>query len=261
MKDLFGDLALKEQYGLGAVNSMNWARVLAQMSYYAYASVQSPQPPTFAVPTGNFGNIFAGLAARQMGLPVERFVLATNDNDILARFFQTGVYRRGPVHHTISPSMDIQIASNFERFLYLRLGRDVTRVQQFLADFAATGEARLEDGKPIDEGIAAVAVSEDDTLATIRDVYQRHGYVLDPHTAVGVAAARRVAAAEGASGGPICMAAAHPAKFPDPVGEATGGAGAVQHPTLEQLDPALARKAVLPADLHAVKAYVQAHAI
>ena len=116
VKDLFGDLALKEQYGLGAVNSMNWARVLAQMSYYAYASVQSPQPPTFAVPTGNFGNIFAGLAARQMGLPVERFVLATNDNDILARFFQTGVYRRGPVHHTISPSMDIQIASNFERF-------------------------------------------------------------------------------------------------------------------------------------------------
>ena len=261
VKDLFGDLALKEQYGLGAVNSMNWARVLAQMSYYAYASVQSPQPPTFAVPTGNFGNIFAGLAARQMGMPVERFVLATNDNDILARFFQTGIYRRGPVHHTISPSMDIQIASNFERFLYLRLGRDAARVQQFLADFATTGEARLEDGKPIDEGIAAVAVSEDDTLATIRDVYQRHGYVLDPHTAVGVAAAHRVVAAEGASSGPICMAAAHPAKFPDPVGEATGGAGAVQHPTLAQLDPAQARKAVLPADLHAVKAYVQAHAI
>ena len=256
VKALFGDPAFKDRHRLGAVNSMNWARVLAQMSYYAYSSLQSSSPPAFAVPTGNFGNIFAGLAVREMGLPIDRFVLATNDNDILARFFQTGVYRRGPVRHTISPSMDIQIASNFERFLYLRFGQDAERVQRFLADFSATGEARLADGKPIDEGIAAVAIGEDDTLATIRDVYQRHGYVLDPHTAVGVTAARRACAGTV----PICMAAAHPAKFPGPVSEATGGACTVRHPTLEQLDAAVVRKTVLPADRCAVMEYVQAHA-
>ena len=258
VKALFGDAVFKERHRLSAVNSMNWARVLAQMSYYAYSSLQSSAPPVFAVPTGNFGNIFAGLAVREMGLPIDRFVLATNDNDILARFFQTGVYRRGPVRHTISPSMDIQIASNFERFLYLRLGRDAEPVRRFLADFAATGEARLaDDGKPIDEGITAVAIDEGDTLATIRDVYQRHDYVLDPHTAVGVAAARRACA--GAV--PICMAAAHPAKFPGPVSEATGGACTVRHPTLEQLDATTVRKTVLPADRCAVQEYVQAHAI
>ncbi len=256
VKALFGDLAFKERHRLGAVNSMNWARVLAQMSYYAYAALQSPAPPTFAVPTGNFGNIFAGIAVREMGLPIRRFVLATNANDILARFFQTGIYRRGPVRHTISPSMDIQIASNFERFLYLRLGRDAERVKRFLASFAANGEAQLKDGKPIDDGIAAIAISEDETLATIRDVYRRHGYVLDPHTAVGVAAARQACTSES----PICMAAAHPAKFPEPVAAATDGAGVVPHPTLEQLDSAVVRKTVLPADQGAVMEYVQAHA-
>ena len=257
VKALFGDPAFKARHRLGAVNSMNWARVLAQMAYYVYASLQSSAPPTFAVPTGNFGNIFAGLAVREMGLPIARFVLATNDNDILARFFQTGRYRRGPVRHTLSPSMDIQVASNFERFLYLRLGRDADRVRRFLADFAASGEARLEDGLPIDRGIAALAIDEAETLATIRDVYQRHRYVLDPHTAVGVAAARRA----GATTAPICMAAAHPAKFPAAVSQALDGACEVRHPTLEQLDPASARKTVLAADRQTVMEYVHAHAI
>ena len=183
LKAVFGDLAFKERYRLGAVNSMNWARVLAQMSYYVYAGLRCDGPVVFSVPTGNFGNIFAGIAVRAMGLPIERFVLATNDNDILAQFFQTGVYRRGAVRRTISPSMDIQVASNFERFVYLRFGRDAERVRAFMADFARHDEASLDDGMPVDEGIVSAAVDTRQTVATIRDVHAHHGYVADPHTA------------------------------------------------------------------------------
>ena len=251
LKAIFSDLAFKSRYHLGAVNSMNWARVLAQMSYYVYACLQSDGPTTFAVPTGNFGNIFAGIAVREMGVPIDRFVLATNENDILARFFRTGVYRRGPVRYTLSPSMDIQIASNFERFLYLRFGRDTDRVKSFMATFAETGEASLNDGIP-DPGIMPVAVDNAATKATIRDVYQRTGYIVDPHTAVGIAAAR--AAANGAV--PICLAAAHPAKFPESVDEVIGKPLA-RHPTLDALDASKARRTVLPPDLDTVIRYVQ----
>ena len=209
VKTIFSDLAFKSRYQLGAVNSMNWARVLAQMSYYVYAALKSAEPPTFVVPTGNFGNIFAGLAVSEMGVPINRFVLATNENDILARFFQTGVYRRGPVRYTLSPSMDIQIASNFERFLFVRFGHDADRVRAFMADFAATGEASLGDGVP-DERITAVAIDDAVTTRTIRDVYQRDGYVVDPHTAVGIAAARL--AVNGTV--PFCMAARAPGEIP-----------------------------------------------
>ena len=251
LKAIFSDLAFKSRYHLGAVNSMNWARVLAQMSYYVYACLRSDGPTTFAVPTGNFGNIFAGIAVREMGVPIDRFVLATNENDILARFFRTGVYRRGPVRYTLSPSMDIQIASNFERFLYLRFGRDTDRVKSFMANFAETGEASLNDGIP-DARIMPVAVDNTATKATIRDVYQRTGYIVDPHTAVGIAAARD--AANGAV--PICLAAAHPAKFPESVDEVIGKPLA-RHPTLDALDATKARRTVLPPDQDAIIRYVQ----
>ena len=251
LKAIFSDLAFKSRYHLGAVNSMNWARVLAQMSYYVYACLRSDDPTTFAVPTGNFGNIFAGIAVREMGVPIDRFVLATNENDILARFFRTGVYRRGPVRYTLSPSMDIQIASNFERFLYLRFGRDTDRVKSFMAHFAETGEASLNDGIP-DARIKPVAVDNTATKATIRDVYQRTGYIVDPHTAVGIAAARD--AANGAV--PICLAAAHPAKFPESVDEVIGKPLA-RHPTLDALDATKARRTVLPPDQDTIIRYVQ----
>ena len=257
LKAMFGDLAFKRRYRLGAVNSMNWARVLAQMSYYLHACLQCDRPPAFAVPTGNFGNIFAGLAVREMGVPIERFVLATNDNDILARFFQTGVYRRGEVHHTISPSMDIQVASNFERFLYLRFAGDAERVTSFMADFARDGEARLDDGRAVGEGIAAVAVDTEATVATISDVHKRYGYVVDPHTAVGIAAASKVGVVGNAP--LVCMAAAHPAKFPETVGHAIAETDAARHPRLDRLDTADARRTELPADRAAVMAYVKAH--
>ena len=224
------------------------------MSYYVYAALKSTEPPTFAVPTGNFGNIFAGLAVSEMGVPIDRFVLATNENDILARFFQTGVYRRGPVRYTLSPSMDIQIASNFERFLFVRFGHDTDRVRAFMADFAATGEASLGDGVP-DERITAVAIDDAVTTRTIRDVYQRDGYVVDPHTAVGIAAAR--VAVNGTV--PFCMAAAHPAKFPESVDSAIG-TSAARHPTLDALGTAPERRTVLPADKDAVADFVRRHA-
>ena len=254
LKTIFGDLAFKSRYQLGAVNSMNWARVLAQMSYYVYAALKSAEPPTFVVPTGNFGNIFAGLAVSEMGVPINRFVLATNENDILARFFQTGVYRRGPVRYTLSPSMDIQIASNFERFLYVRFRRDAERVRAFMADFAATGEASLGDGVP-DARITAVAIDDAVTARTIREVYKRDGYIVDPHTAVGIAAARQTT--NGAV--PFCMAAAHPAKFPESVDAAIGKPTA-RHPTLDALGTVPERRTVLPADKDAVADFVRAHA-
>ena len=260
LKSAFADLAFKSRHRLGAVNSINWARVLAQMSYYVHVCLHSNGPAVFAVPTGNFGNIFAAIAVREMGVPMGRFVLATNDNDILARFFQTGVYRRGPVRRTISPSMDIQVASNLERFLWLRFGRDPERVRRFMADFAKAGEAAIDDGKPVDEGIEAVAVAVTDTKAAMRDIHERYRYVADPHSAVGIEAARR--AWSNASGTrPVCIATAHPAKFPDAVIEAIGDEArdAVRHPRLDRLDAASARRAVLPADTEAVMNYVSDH--
>ena len=268
VKALFSDLPFKARYSLGAVNSMNWARVLAQMAYYVYASLQSTAPPLVAVPTGNFGNIFAGIAVREMGAPLDRFVLATNCNDILARFFQTGVYQRGTVRHTISPSMDIQVASNFERFLHLRLGGDSARVRAFMARFAETGEACLGPDATAGGRIAGIAIDEEETKATIRDVHRRFGYVADPHTAVGIAAARRALSSGGAAAGgtsPICVATAHPAKFPDAVGDAIGAEHAPRHAALDRLahgaeGAAPSRRAVLPASREAVAEYLRRHA-
>ena len=261
LKSTFGDAAFKQDYALGAVNSMNWARVLAQMSYYVFAALREDvgrDGAVFSVPTGNFGNIFAGIAVRAMGVPIRRFMLATNDNDILARFFQSGVYKRGQVRHTISPSMDIQVASNFERFLHLRFDGDAERVRRFMADFGARGEAAVDDGKPIDEGIASAAIGTEETLATMRDVFERHGCVVDPHTAVSIAAARRLGDSEGCA--PICMAAAHPAKFPESVREALGDADHARHPTLDALKTMPTRRTVLPASRDAVMDYVRQYA-
>jgi threonine synthase len=215
MKEAFNDLPFKSKHRLGSFNSVNWARLLAQIVYYVYATLQlddgGRRRVSFSVPTGNFGDIFAGYLALQMGLPIDRLICATNENDILSVFFNTGVYRRGAVHHTISPSMDIQVASNFERFLYLRMNRDSARLRAFMESFARNGEGTLADGAPIDQHIVATAVATDETLATIRDVYQRNNYVIDPHTAVGIAAAKRLAT----TGPMVCLATAHPAKFPE----------------------------------------------
>ena len=261
LKSTFADLEFKSRYRLGAVNSINWARVLAQMTYYAHVCLRTEEPAVFAVPTGNFGNIFAAIAVREMGVPIGRFVLATNENDILARFFQTGTYRLGHVHQTISPSMDIQVASNLERFLWLRFDRDAERVKAFMAEFARSGEASIDDGKPTGEAIEGIAVDMANTKATMRLIKARYDYVADPHTAVGIEAARLTASGNGTT--PVCIATAHPAKFPEAVLEAIGPGAkdAVRHPALDCLDPATVRRTVLPADRKAVMAYVRDNAI
>ena len=262
LKATFGDLDFKARHRLGAVNSINWARVLAQMSYYVHVCLRSEGPAVFAVPTGNFGNIFAAIAVREMGVPIEHFVLATNENDILARFFRTGVYRRGRLRQTTSPSMDIQVASNLERFLWLRFGRDAGQVKAFMAQFANTGEASIDDGKPVHRNVEAVTVDVTDTKAAMRDIHERYGYVADPHSAIGIEAARSAASKTPRGTLPVCIATAHPAKFPDAVIDAIGplGRDAARHPALDRLDPATARRTVLPADPVAVKDYVRTHA-
>lgn len=255
MKTVFADADYKAKYQLGAVNSVNWARVLAQIVYYGYASLRSPAPATFCVPTGNFGNVFAAYLAQRMGFPIKHLLVATNDNDILARFFASGVYARGEVHQTLSPAMDIQVASNFERFLYYYFDQDSQRLTQFMQDFAANGEASI-GGLPSVNFMSSVAVNREQTLAVMRGVNQQFGYVLDPHTAVGYHAAKAhlQEGTQSAIGECVVVGTAHPAKFPEAVIEATGIEPT--HPTLKALDGLPMRRQPLPCDIEAVKAYL-----
>ena len=255
MKTVFADAEYKAKYQLGAVNSVNWARVLAQIVYYGYASLRGEQALTFCVPTGNFGNVFAAYLAQRMGFPIHHLLVATNDNDILARFFATGSYSRGDVHQTLSPAMDIQVASNFERFLFYYFDQDAQRLTQFMQDFAANGEASI--GAPPEEALmSSTAVTQEQTIQAMRDVHQRFGYVLDPHTAVGYYAAKngQQNRETTSAGDTVVVGTAHPAKFPEAVVQATG----VQptHPTLQALDGLPMRRQSLPCDIEAVKAYL-----
>ena len=253
MKRVFGDLDFKARYALGAINSVNWARVLAQIVYYGYASLKIPGPVSFCVPTGNFGNVFAGYLAKRMGFPIHRLIVATNENDILSVFFRTGLYRRGRVRFTISPSMDIQVASNLERFLYYHLGEDAAALQAFMDTFEETGAARIEP--PGDDVFLAAAVDTPNTMTAIREVYAQTGYIADPHTAVGLAAASRLEV-----GGTIaCLATAHAAKFPEAVDKAIGKPVA-RHPTLDALQDKPTRRTVIPADIDAVRGLLRERA-
>lgn len=255
MKTVFADADYKAKYQLGAVNSVNWARVLAQIVYYGYASLQHQSAPVFCVPTGNFGNVFAAYLAARMGFPIKHLLVATNDNDILARFFATGTYARGEVHQTLSPAMDIQVASNFERFLYYYFDEDSERLTQFMQDFAQDGQASI-GAPPGKELMSSVAVNREQTLQAMREVNDRYGYVLDPHTAVGYYAAQQLASQipDLASAPIVVVGTAHPAKFPEAVEQATGVVPT--HPTLSALDGLPKRSKALPCDIDAVKAYL-----
>lgn len=258
MKSVFGDLEFKRRYSLGAINSVNWARVIAQIVYYfssgLYVMAQTGSPTvSFSVPTGNFGDILAGWYAAQMGLPVGRLVLATNENDILARFFNTGVYSVGNVVPTLSPSMDIQVASNFERYLFYRMNRDAKALRAAMATFGKTGSLTIQGS---DDLFRAGVGTTADTLATIKRYYDEHNYLMDPHTAVGV----RVGEPNVREGEPmICLATAHPAKFSDAIQQATGQ-DLAHHPLLDTLSNAQTRCARLPNDEKAVRKFVAAHA-
>ncbi len=223
MKEVFADLTFKDEYSLGSVNSINWARLLAQVVYYFYAAFRvmgetGSQRVQFSVPTGNFGDIFAGYIAAQMGLPVERLILATNTNDILTRFFTNGDYSCSAVKPTLSPSMDIQVASNFERYLYYRCGQDAGKLSSMMETFKKNRTLSSEHLGSTDELFTAGSCSDDDTLRTMASVWRTHNYLLDPHSAVGW----KVADFHASDVPTICLATAHPAKFPDAVIKATG---------------------------------------
>ena len=259
MKSVFSDLAFRDQYHLGAVNSVNWARILAQIVYYFSAWCQLDCPDRFnvAVPTGNFGNIFAGYLAKRMGLPIHRLILATNQNDILANFFNSGLYRKGDVHFTHSPAMDIQIASNFERYLFFEFEQATDKVSDFMNLFQSTGSASVNfNTKRHSEDFLAGAASNKETLQTIKWCYEKQDYLVDPHTAVGIHVGRRFSE----PGIPlVCLSTAHPAKFEGAMQTALPEV-TVTHPILSALTDLPERKQQMEVDEQAVKDYLAARA-
>ena len=228
VKTLFNDHSFRDEVNLSAVNSINWARLMPQIVYYFKAALAlgaPDQPVAFSVPTGNFGNVFAGYVARRMGLPIERLIIASNRNDILTRFFEDGAMQRETVTPSLSPSMDIQVSSNFERLLFELMDRDGAAVAEIMARFAETGNFALP-AQAMQAARATFAAYRLDDAGTIAEIAASaaKGMLLDPHSAVGVSAARR-AVADGTVGGStpvIALACAHPAKFQAAVTRATG---------------------------------------
>jgi threonine synthase len=260
VKAMFNDLAFRDRLRLAAVNSINWGRVVAQVSYYfvAAAALGSPnRPMMFSVPTGNFGDIFAGYAARRMGLPMQRLGLATNENDILSRAWDTGMYTLEDVVPTTSPSMDIQISSNFERFLFEGAGRDAAYVRGKMNGLKQSRSIGLgEVIVPYRENFVAERVDQAAVADCIRRVKADSGYLLDPHSACAVVAARKALTNQSRHIPHIAFATAHPAKFPDAMQEITGERPALP-PRLASLMTDPERIAVLPNDLAAVQRFVE----
>ncbi len=223
VKAMFNDVSFRQDMSLAGVNSINWARVMAQTVYYftAAAKLGAPdQPVAFSVPTGNFGDIFAGYVAAQMGLPVAHLMVATNVNDILARTMDSGVYQTGDVVATSSPSMDIQVSSNFERLLFELTGRDASRVRGYMDALTQSGRFEMaSDELTLMRALfGAARIDQQQTLDVMRQVKAEHHMQIDPHSAIGVGAARQAVVADGVP--IVSLATAHPAKFPKAVVEA-----------------------------------------
>ena len=263
VKALFADERLRRELNLSAMNSINFARIAAQVVYYLAAGLalgatgrSAGRSVSFAVPTGNFGNIYAAHLARAMGLPVERLVLATNANDILARYLASGTMTIAAVDPSLSPSMDIQVASNFERLLFELKGRNGAAVAQAMAAFRGDGTLPRDDQawRAAAAALAGRRVDDAGTLAEIGRTYKETGLLIDPHSAVAVAAARS-ARGEAGNGPMVALATAHPAKFPEAVERATGVRPALPEPLADLLDRR-ERVAVLPNDIAAVSRFV-----
>ena len=260
VKGLFNAQGFQQSVDLSGVNSINWARIAAQVVYYFTAAVAlgAPhRPVAFAVPTGNFGDAFAGYVAWRMGLPIERIVLATNSNDILARAVETGRYARGAVASTISPAMDIQVASNFERLYFDAVGGEGLETARAFRAFAEPGAIDIPPKAfaAIRQLFVGAGVSEAETSRAILTTLNSAGALIDPHTAVGVAAAKRLGPSRETTP-MVVLATAHPAKFPDAVLAAAGVAPALPV-AARGLSAKPERIARLPADLEAVKAYIR----
>ena len=254
LKEIFGDQAFRTHHRLSAVNSINLARVLAQCVYYLYAWLRLPAAERgnveFVVPTGNFGNVLAGWLLQQMGVPIRSFKVATNQNDILYRLFTTGEYRVGDVLPSLAPSMDIQVASNFERFIYFNVGRDAARVREVMQTFKTTGAYTFPDFKRAT--FSASRTSDAEIASLITRVYREHGYIVDPHTACGFKELNpdRVS---------IVLSTASPAKFPDTIRSAIGVEPT--HPSLEVLKSKPIVKHLLASTPAAIRAYIDRHAV
>ena len=259
VKQLFADTRFAKDVSLTAVNSINFARIAAQAVYYFTATAALGRPCTFIVPTGNFGDIFAGEAASRMGLAVARLVIATNSNDILARTLNDGVYASGAVHTTLSPSMDIQVASNFERALFEASGRDADWTAAAMSDFARDRRLALP-AKVLAElrsRYSAVASNDDETRAAIAAVHAATGRIIDPHTAVGCAAARKMGSGpgNGPPGPVVILSTAHPAKFPEAVTQAIGAPPPVP-PRLAGLKDRTEKMEILPQNLSLIRSFI-----
>jgi threonine synthase len=259
VKAMFNDGAFRDELQLSAVNSINWARVAAQVVYYVTAALALGAPQrrvAFAVPTGNFGNVLSGYVALQMGLPIEKFVIGSNRNDILARLLASGEMATVPVEPSLSPSMDIQVSSNFERLLFELCGRNGATVRDLVQRFRKTGRMKLTPTRHARLGrlFAGARVDDDTTLAVIRRVFEQTGEIVDPHTAVGIEAVRLAGADIVAP--VVALATAHPAKFPDAVARATGERPLLP-PRLADLYERPERVAALPNDLRAVQDFIR----
>ncbi len=262
VKGMFNHHAFRDAYALSGVNSINWARIVAQAGYYVSSAVSlgSPhRPVSFSVPTGNFGDVLAGYVAKNMGLPVKQLMIATNSNDILARTLASGRYEVTGVHPTSSPSMDIQVSSNFERLLFDACNKQSDLIRSMMGSLSQSGSFTIPD-----EGMAAIRrdfaahrVSEDEVSKTMRETLARTGYLLDPHTAVGVAAGEQLLARDPATP-TVVLATAHPAKFPDAVFAATGVRPALP-PHLADLLERKEHFTVIANDQKAIEQFISRH--
>jgi threonine synthase len=258
---MLNDRAFRDPCRLSAVNSINWARIMAQVAYYVVAAVALGAPGrriTFSVPTGNFGNVYAAYVARRMGLPVDGFVIGSNVNDVLTRYFATGEMRMAPVRPTLSPSMDIQVSSNFERLLFDYYGRDGARLGPVMERFRKNGRATFGKNRwrRMVRLFAGYSVDDEATKLAIRIIHRHTGQLLDPHSAIAVTAG--ISRHEHKASTLVSVATAHPAKFPHAVEDATG----IRPPLpahLADLHERPERFESLPNDLAVVQDFVIQH--
>jgi threonine synthase len=260
VKGMFAHAAFRDEVGLSGVNSINWARIMAQIVYYFSSALTLGAPDravSFTVPTGNFGDIFAGYAAKRMGLPIEKLIVATNENDILARTLATGRYEMRGVVATTSPSMDIQISSNFERLLFEAFGRDSATLNRAMANLKQAKAFDIEPSalEAIRRDFAAGRASLEETSAAIADTHRTTGLVIDPHTATGVHVAQEFADGRAPM---VVLATAHPAKFPDAVKSACGIDPVLPSWLFDLMDRE-ERFETLPADIKAVEDHILRH--
>ena len=256
VKSMFNDKDFRNSINMSGVNSINWSRIIFQIVYYFFAYFQTAKKSekiNFSVPTGNFGDIYAGYVAKKMGLPINKLIIATNKNDILKRAINTGFYKPHKVEHTVSPSMDIQVASNFERLIFDVCSQDGERILELMNDLKERGEFKLEENelKKIRENFCSDSLSEDETKLTIKEIYKNIKILIDPHTAVAIGVSKKISLKENT----IILSTAHPAKFSNIIAKETG----VNPELPEGLENILIDKESykkLPHDLKKIQSYI-----